>query len=65
MREDYTTPVGFASEPSERRKSWKARIVTAALLVFIVWLAWTKVINPPDDQGIRPPTQQSELPGPR
>lgn len=65
MREEYINPVGFASEPSERRKFWLGRAITAALLIFIAWLAWTKVINPADNQGITPNPQESSLPGPR
>lgn len=64
MREDYTGPVGFATESAERRRNWIGRILTAALLIFIVWLAWTRVINAPDDPTFQRPTgQQSTLPG--
>ena len=65
MREEYSGPVGFASEPSERRRNGIARIITAGLLIFILWLAWTKVINPPQDPTFRQPTsERSTIPGP-
>jgi len=65
MREEYNGPVGFASEPSERRKNWIARIITAGLLLFIAWLAITRVLSPPTDPTFRPPPgQSSSLPGP-
>lgn len=65
MREEYTSPVGFASEPAEQRKHWVARIITALLLVFIVWLAVTKVFTSPTDPSFRNPAPvESSLPGP-
>lgn len=66
MREEYVPPVGFASEPAERRKHWIARAVTAALLVFVAWLAVTRVFNAPTDPTFNPnPVESSPLPGPR
>lgn len=65
MREDYTSPVGFASEPAERRKHWVARIFTGLLLIFIVWLAVTRVFTSPTDPSFRGPDPvESSLPGP-
>jgi hypothetical protein len=64
MREEYLPPPGFAKEPAEERRRWIGRILLAALLVFIGWLALERVINPPEDSP--GPTQQEEpiLPGP-
>ncbi|HVL88702.1 MAG TPA: hypothetical protein VM841_00560 [Actinomycetota bacterium] len=55
MREEYNGPVGFASEPAERRKSWIGRIITAGLLLFIIWLAVTRVISTPTDPTFQSP----------
>jgi hypothetical protein len=64
MREEYLPPAGFAKEPAEERRRWIGRILLAGLLLFIVWLALTRVISPPEDT--RGPIQQEEpiLPGP-
>ena len=66
MREEYNPPVGFASEPAERRKHWIARIITGILLIFIVWLAVTRVFTSPTDPTFQNPAgQETPLPGPR
>lgn len=62
--EDYTPPVGFAREPSEERRRWLGRVFTAVFIVFIVWLAWTRVFNPEDNPQIPIPRQQQNLPAP-
>lgn len=68
-REDYTHPVGFAREPSEERRRWFGRILTAGFILFIAWLAWARVFNPPSDTPqvpSQPPQQQQQsLPAPR
>lgn len=64
-REDYTPPVGFAREPSEERRRWFGRLFTLIVVVFIVWLAWTRVFSPPEDNPRIPSiSEQSELPAP-
>jgi hypothetical protein len=64
MREEYLPPPGFAKEPAEERRRWIGRFFLLALLIFIGWLAITRVISPPEDSQL--PTQQEEpiLPGP-
>ena len=63
-REDYTPVVGFAREPADERRRWVARIVLALFVIFIVWLGWTRVIHPPQDNLFGPGTTQTELPAP-
>lgn len=46
-REEYVAPVGFGVEPREEIRRWIGRLLTLAFVGFIVWLAWTRVINPP------------------
>ena len=65
MREEYLSPVGFAKEPAEERRRWIGRILLAALLFFIVWLLFQRVINPPEDPRLPVPQQEEPiLPGP-
>ena len=64
MREEYLPPVGFAKEPAEERRRWIGRVLLAALLVFIGWLAFERVINPPEEGNPRVPVEQPILPGP-
>ena len=63
MREEYVSPVGSAKEPSEERRRWIGRIFLIVLVLFLVWLAWTRIINPPEETNPRIGTEQ-ELPGP-
>ncbi len=66
MREEYFGPVGFAKEPAEERKRWVGRIFTLALIVFLLWMFFTKVVRPPtDNPGLNTPPVQETLPGPK
>ena len=62
MREEYVSPVGFAKEPSEERRRWIGRIFLIALVLFLAWLGWTRIINPPEEGNPRVGVEQ--LPGP-
>jgi len=62
MREQYVTPVGFAKEPVEERRRWIGRILLFVLVAFILWIAVTKVINPPRDENPTVPTHRTEIP---
>lgn len=65
--EDYVPPVGFAREPREERRRWFGRFLTALFVVFILWLGWSRVINPPEDNPViprnpNPPVVETSLP---
>ena len=62
-REEYITPVGFAREPAKERRRWWGRIFLALLVAALVYVLFTRVINPPTT-GLSPqPTVSSILPG--
>jgi hypothetical protein len=46
-REEYITPVGFAREPAKERRRWWGRIFLALLVAALVYVLFTRVINPP------------------
>jgi hypothetical protein len=61
--EEYITPVGFAREPAKERRRWWGRLFLAILVAGLVYVLFTRVINPPST-GLSPaPTQSSALPG--
>lgn len=62
MREEYVRPVGFAKEPAEERRRWLGRILLIVLVLFLAWIVWARIINPPEEGNPRIPTQ--ELPAP-
>ena len=66
MREEYTSPVGFAKEPSEERRRWIGRIILILLIVFVLWLFVYRVLSPSQDTGnpTIPGGQTTVLPAP-
>lgn len=64
--EDYTTPVGFASEPAAERKRWIGRIVLVLFVLALGWMLFNRVINPQGENDRAPIYNESEdpLPGP-
>lgn len=61
-REEYLSPVGFATEPAGQRSKWFGRAVLALLVVGIGWLLINRVLTPPSDST--PVAPVPELPGP-
>ena len=61
-REEYLSPVGFATEPAGQRWKWLGRAVLALLVAGIGWLLINRVLTPPSDSTPVTPTEQ--LPGP-
>jgi hypothetical protein len=63
VREEFTSPVGFAKEPSEERRRWVGRVLLIALVIFVGWLFVYRVLNPADESPVLPQqTQESFLP---
>ncbi len=61
-REDYVSPVGFATEPAGQRWKWIGRAMLALLVAGIAWLMINRVLTPPPDGA--PVVNESTLPGP-
>jgi hypothetical protein len=62
MREEHVSPVGFAKEPSEERRRWIGRIFLVALIAFLGWIVWARILNPVEEGNPRLPAP--ELPAP-
>lgn len=61
-REEYLSPVGFATEPAGQRSKWFGRVVLALLVAGIGWILVNRVIAPPTEST--PTTPIEQLPGP-
>lgn len=62
MREEYVSPVGFATEPAEERRRWIGRIFLALLIAGLLWIVAFRIISPQEEGNPRLPSQ--ELPAP-
>lgn len=60
-REDFVTPVGFATEPARERRRWIGRIFLALVLIALGYLLINRVFKAPDD-GPSPTSFESTLP---
>lgn len=63
--ERYVRPVGFASEPRQRRWLWVRRMTLAIFVFFLGILLYFGVINPDQRDTPGPTPTESVLPGPR
>jgi hypothetical protein len=61
--EEYITPVGFSREPVKERRRWWGRLFLALLVAGLVYVLFTRVINPPTTSLTPTPTVSSVLPG--
>ena len=63
-REEYVGVVGFGREPSVERRRWLGRFILLLFVLLLVWLFWTRVINPPSDSGPGPVRNENIIPNP-